>query len=302
MIRSAPQRDHAAGRPRRRGRSGDVARGDARVHARSTKQLIDGPTTRRAARRSGVTKPAQSRPHPARHGHTFSRVRRGVAFVLGTRARPPDGGARSCNRRVRRGSPRRAGAVPAPDPGFPAARSALRYGAPGAAHRLGPPGITLERSRDGSRRVRPHPGADRPRARRDPRSARDARRGASRPAAAASASRRSASGSTSSGIKYIFFQQVSVSGHVNGKGVVCHAVGAGRRGRLPARLRRDRRPLRRPRRPLHRLRPGGVGARRDRRPRHVRAAPVGLRASRASSATATTRRPASSSRPTRART
>ena len=77
------------------------------------------------------------------------------------------------------------------------------------------------------------------------------------------------------GIKYIFFQQVSVSGHVNGKGVSATHVGPGRRGRLPARLRRHRRPLRRPERPLHRLRPRGVRARGDRRRRHLQAAALG---------------------------
>ena len=78
------------------------------------------------------------------------------------------------------------------------------------------------------------------------------------------------------GIKYIFFQQVSVSGHVNGKGVVGDHVGEGGRGRLPARLRRHRRPVRRPLRPLHRLRARGVRARRDRRRGHLRAASVGF--------------------------
>ena len=60
------------------------------------------------------------------------------------------------------------------------------------------------------------------------------------------------------------------------QGRLGHDVGEGGRGRLPARLRRHRRPVRRPLRPLHRLRPRGVRARGDRRPRHVRAAALGL--------------------------
>ena len=77
---------------------------------------------------------------------------------------------------------------------------------------------------------------------------------------------------------------------------------AGRRARLPARLRRHRQPVHRPRRQLHRLRPRGVRAGRDGRPRHLRPACRGTRAWRACTATATTPRPASCSTPTRART
>ena len=77
------------------------------------------------------------------------------------------------------------------------------------------------------------------------------------------------------GIEYVFFQQVSISGHINGKGVVAELVPAGRRARLPARLRRHRRPVHRPPGQLHRLRAGGVRAGRDRRPRHVRGAALG---------------------------
>ena len=79
----------------------------------------------------------------------------------------------------------------------------------------------------------------------------------------------------SEGIKYVFFQQVSITGRVMGKGVVATLLPAGRAEGLPARLRRDREPLHRPPRQLHRLRPRGVRARRDRRPRHVRRPAVG---------------------------
>ena len=50
---------------------------------------------------------------------------------------------------------------------------------------------------------------------------------------------------------------------------------AGGREGLPARLRRHRQPVHRPRRQLHRLRPRGVRAGRDRRPRHLRPPALG---------------------------
>ena len=103
-------------------------------------------------------------------------------------------------------------------------------------------------------------------------------------------------------IKYIFFQQVSITGRVMGKGVVAsffpqvaekgyqlvYGATANLFTDLPGRL--------------HRLRPRGGRAGRHRRPRHLRGAPVGPAASLAFSATATTPRPASCSTPTRART
>ena len=79
----------------------------------------------------------------------------------------------------------------------------------------------------------------------------------------------------SEGIKYVFFQQVSITGRVMGKGVVSSFFPQVAAAGLPARLRRDRQPVHRPLRQLHRLRPRGVRARRDRRPRHVRGAAVG---------------------------
>ena len=60
-----------------------------------------------------------------------------------------------------------------------------------------------------------------------------------------------------------------------GKGVVSSFFPQVAAARLPARLRRDRQPLHRPLRQLHRLRPRGVRARGDRRPRHLRGAAVG---------------------------
>ena len=61
----------------------------------------------------------------------------------------------------------------------------------------------------------------------------------------------------------------------DGQGRGGRLLPAGRREGLPARLRRDRQPVHRPRRQLHRLRPRGVRAGRDRRPEHVRPAPLG---------------------------
>ena len=104
------------------------------------------------------------------------------------------------------------------------------------------------------------------------------------------------------GIKYVFFQQVSVTGRVMGKGVVAVVLPPGGPEGLPARLRRDRQPLHRPSRRVHRLRPRGVRARRDGRSRRRSPSCPGIRASRACSATATTPRPASCSTPTRGRT
>ena len=77
------------------------------------------------------------------------------------------------------------------------------------------------------------------------------------------------------GIEYVFFQQVSITGRVMGKGVVSSFFPQVAAEGLPARLRRDREPVHRPLRQLHRLRPRGVRAGRDRRPRHVRGAAVG---------------------------
>ena len=77
------------------------------------------------------------------------------------------------------------------------------------------------------------------------------------------------------GIKYVFFQQVSITGRVMGKGVVSSFFPQVAAARLPAGLRRDRQPVHRPLRQLHRLRARGVRAGRDRRPRHVRRAALG---------------------------
>ena len=61
----------------------------------------------------------------------------------------------------------------------------------------------------------------------------------------------------------------------DGQGRRVDVLPAGRRARLPARLRRHGQPVHRPPRQLHRLRSRGVRAGRDRRPRHVRRAAVG---------------------------
>ena len=82
------------------------------------------------------------------------------------------------------------------------------------------------------------------------------------------------------GIKYVFFQQVSVTGRVMGKGVVSTFFPQVAREGLPARVRRHRQPVHRPPRQLHRVRARGVRARGGGRPRHVRRAAVG-RAGRA---------------------
>ena len=59
------------------------------------------------------------------------------------------------------------------------------------------------------------------------------------------------------GITYIYYQFVSVTGRIMGKGVpAAHWESMAREG-LPARLRRDRQPLHRPARRVHRLRPRG---------------------------------------------
>ena len=88
----------------------------------------------------------------------------------------------------------------------------------------------------------------------------------------------------------------------HGQGRRLVVLRAGRREGLPARLRRHREPLHGPLRQLHRVRPGGVRAgRRWPTSTRSRCCP-GIRASRACTATATTRRPASCWTPTRART
>ena len=77
------------------------------------------------------------------------------------------------------------------------------------------------------------------------------------------------------GIKYVFFQQVSITGRVMGKGVVASFFPqVAKKGYqlvygATANLFTDRHGE------LHRLRPRGVGARRDGRPRHLRRPAVG---------------------------
>ena len=112
----------------------------------------------------------------------------------------------------------------------------------------------------------------------------------------------------SEGVKYVFFQQVSITGRVMGKGVVASFFPQVAETRLPARLRRHREPLHRPLRRLHRLRARGVRARGGRRPRHLRRAAVGparrarvLRLLRHRDRRAARRRPAAEPQADRAR-
>ncbi len=59
------------------------------------------------------------------------------------------------------------------------------------------------------------------------------------------------------GITYIYYQFVSVTGRIVGKGVPADHWEAMAETRVPAGLRRDRQSVPRPPRPVHRLRPGG---------------------------------------------
>ena len=77
------------------------------------------------------------------------------------------------------------------------------------------------------------------------------------------------------GITYIYYQFVSVTGRIMGKGVPGAALGVDRPQGLPARLRRDGEPVRRPPRRVHRLRPGGRRARRHPGARDLHAAALG---------------------------
>ena len=88
------------------------------------------------------------------------------------------------------------------------------------------------------------------------------------------------------GINYIYYQFVSVTGRIVGKGIPADHWEIDRRARLPAGLRLDRQPLRRPLQELYRLRPGGLRAGRHSRSRDLRASCPGTSAWRASSAPA----------------
>ena len=77
------------------------------------------------------------------------------------------------------------------------------------------------------------------------------------------------------GITYIYYQFISVTGRIMGKGVPAPALGVDGPEGLPARVRLDGEPLRRPPRRVHRLRPRGVGAGRHPRARDVHAPAVG---------------------------
>ncbi len=62
------------------------------------------------------------------------------------------------------------------------------------------------------------------------------------------------------GVTYVYYQFVSVTGRIMGKGVPAPALGDDRAEGIPARLRVDGEPLHRPPRQLHRLRARGRGS------------------------------------------
>ena len=88
------------------------------------------------------------------------------------------------------------------------------------------------------------------------------------------------------GIQYIYYQFVSVTGRIVGKGVPADHWETRRRDGLPARLWLHRQSLRRPPQELHRLWPRGLRAGRHSRSRDLRAACPGTSGSPASSAPA----------------
>ncbi len=77
------------------------------------------------------------------------------------------------------------------------------------------------------------------------------------------------SGSSDEDIRYVFFQQVSITGRVMGKGVVASFFPQVAERGYQLVYGATAEPVHRPRRQLHRLRPRGVRAGGDRRPRHV---------------------------------
>ena len=82
------------------------------------------------------------------------------------------------------------------------------------------------------------------------------------------------------GVTYVYYQFISVTGRIMGKGVPApHWETIAAEG-LPARLRLDGEPLHRSPRRLHRLRPRGVGAGRHPRARDVRGPPWDSRVAR----------------------